>query len=701
MKKLLTLFSLVLTSLAYAQSTVINGPIVDQFSNTWSFGTVTAVFQRAPNSSTRPVWSGGTLITNPPTVSMDSGGNFTMSLPSNTAITPSGSSWVLSVCPNATLQCAVLPVALAGGTVNINPILLGAGVFPTATVPPTQISKVYNINETFPPPLNQGGMLYDTTTQQLLLFTSTGWQPFASVGGIPILTNPLGNQTVTQPLNTVFNFITSGIGAVEINGSPIVSTASNFSVLNTIAGNGVGTIKFPNPFVDQKINNVGYTDPTSGVDLGVQVAALVNALPIISSGTYHFGTIHISQSSSNNGIQTFSTPIGGPSSLLAYVDIECDPGVVLQYTGVGNWISALDPNGVDSSAYPVFTVNGCTLLATAPAAGVVGILFGNIVGARITNDTFFGFSATNDSAVQAENTVFFTEHFDTSGSIFVNNTNAITLFDNCGVTVGCTGSFEHSKLDFYCASSSSILSNCLRLVGGAQVQFDVVALRFNLNGPSGAAAINIDTTSIFQQNLGTITGENDTAGNGAVVISAGGVASLTAMSVMCGGCTTSSNNQNFNTYGGTATATSISINSPLTDSAVFVNGNIEVMNNDLVSSNIFFNGGFKYSTNGPGWFMLSSGTTLTQFFVCPNNTLGPGAAATCVMAWQYDMAGNLTSTGSVKWGGSAVTIASSTLVPQVGTPTAGQVACIKSSGPPVIIGFCTGTVSGTSSCTCN
>jgi hypothetical protein len=223
MKKLLILFSLFVSSLALAQSTVVSGPIIDQFGNTWSFGTVTAVFQRAPNTSTPPVWSGGPLIPNPPTVNTDAGGNFTISLPSTNAITPSGGTWIFSVCPNASLQCAVLATPLLGGTQNLNTLLLGANVFPAATVPPTQISKVYNTNETFTPPLNQGGMLYNTTTQQLLVFTSTGWQPFASVGGLPVITNPLGNQTITQPSGSSFNIITSGSGSSNITG-PLYAT---------------------------------------------------------------------------------------------------------------------------------------------------------------------------------------------------------------------------------------------------------------------------------------------------------------------------------------------------------------------------------------------------------------------------------------------------------------------------------------------
>jgi hypothetical protein len=40
-------------------------------------------------------------------------------------------------------------------------------------------------------------------------------------------------------------------------------------------------------------------------------------------------------------------------------------------------------------------------------------------------------------------------------------------------------------------------------------------------------------------------------------------------------------------------------------------------------------------------------------------------------------------------------------VPTTGTPTAGQAACIKAAGPPVVIGYCSTVVSSSGACTCN
>jgi len=56
--------------------------------------------------------------------------------------------------------------------------------------------------------------------------------------------------------------------------------------------------------------------------------------------------------------------------------------------------------------------------------------------------------------------------------------------------------------------------------------------------------------------------------------------------------------------------------------------------------------------------------------------------------------------GGVTIGGGAA-ISNSDALPQVRTPIAGQAACIKSPGPPVVIGYCSTAISSSGACTCN
>ena len=243
MKKLLPiLFLLLIPSLLLGQTTTVSGPIVDQRGNTWSYATVTAFFSPTPNTPGPFNWSGGSFNLAPPTVTADSGGNFSLVLANNSAIAPSGSGWYFSVCPNATLPCAVVTLGLSGGTVNISTAITNAGTWPPGFVTTTQIAKFYNVNQTQGcPPVNQGGMGYNTTNSIMYVCTNSGFQPFATVGGIPIITNPSGTQSITQPLNTDFNFIVSGNGKVKINGNSInplvpLPTILNQTTFTSLAG---------------------------------------------------------------------------------------------------------------------------------------------------------------------------------------------------------------------------------------------------------------------------------------------------------------------------------------------------------------------------------------------------------------------------------------------------------------------------------
>ncbi len=280
-----------------------------------------------------------------------------------------------------------------------------------------------------------------------------------------------------------------------------------------------------------------------GSDIGAQVNAAIAELPTIQVHTansdnvaYPYGTIEIP---ATNSIQKFATQIGkGGKLLLALVTIKCDAGAMLQYTGdATDWIYALDPNGINSGTGPTGGVLDCTF--TGPGNGTHILHFGNNQSYRV-RDVFQNMNAPAASAVFVENTNYYTERYDFSGSKFFNNTNAITLSKNCGSNANCTHSFEHGVLHYYCATAYSMVGTCLNLTGGAAAQYEGVDINFNLangNGASGSAAINLDHTSVFQQNVGSIAGENQTGALGYMLHSAGGYAELNNMHTFCARCT--------------------------------------------------------------------------------------------------------------------------------------------------------------------
>ena len=97
----------------------------------------------------------------------------------------------------------------------------------------------------------------------------------------------------------------------------------------------------------------------------------------------------------------------------------------------------------------------------------------------------------------------------------------------------------------------------------------------------------------------------------------------------------------------------------------------------------------------PGWEFQSavgSGTNPDSIFrIFPYSSTGNP---------QLQLLSNTSVSGSLSWGG-GTSIGNSNQVPQVNGPAQGHVACILSSGPPVVIGSCSGAVASNGACACN
>src|SRR5882672_1922507 len=130
MKKTLALLLLFLSAAvcAQAQSTTVSGQVTDTGSQSWNNGTYS--FQFVPNPQFPNIasysWTGGTL---PQTVSgsLNGAGHYSASVPSNSAISPQGSKWILSVCPQATSPCFISAnTTITGGaqTLNVTPFVI-------------------------------------------------------------------------------------------------------------------------------------------------------------------------------------------------------------------------------------------------------------------------------------------------------------------------------------------------------------------------------------------------------------------------------------------------------------------------------------------------------------------------------------------------------------------------------------------------
>jgi hypothetical protein len=103
MKRLLFVFFL-FAGIARGQATTVSGTIVDLGGQAWAQGTYTFTFRVAPsNPASTYYWNGAPLTLAQQTIAghMDNTGSFSVSVPSNTSITPAQSTWDIQVCPLA------------------------------------------------------------------------------------------------------------------------------------------------------------------------------------------------------------------------------------------------------------------------------------------------------------------------------------------------------------------------------------------------------------------------------------------------------------------------------------------------------------------------------------------------------------------------------------------------------------------------
>lgn len=182
-KLTLTLCSLLLAAPLIAQTTTVTAtPVVDTNSQDWNNGTWQVAFVPTPGKS-GPFLYQGVPLTNAQLLqlgSLDASGNFTATVPSSNFITPSGSQWAFTFCPNATSPCGTVTTPITGTSINITAAV-------TAAIPPVNVNaplvpRAYSDAEVSAPPPGQGGLYYNVTFSQPKYWTGVNWNFFAGGG---------------------------------------------------------------------------------------------------------------------------------------------------------------------------------------------------------------------------------------------------------------------------------------------------------------------------------------------------------------------------------------------------------------------------------------------------------------------------------------------------------------------------------------
>ncbi len=186
-KKLLLLL-LLIPMQAVSQQTTTSAQITDTDGFAWASGHIQISFVPSPSwpSPNSYVWSGGNLQQNSLfNATMNSSGAFSISIPDNTTITPSGSQWQFTICPLATTGCVSWTQAVSGATANLTTALSAVAVGPR--FPVTVTGYGYGTIEVFPNP-KPGAIFFDTSvaTNAPFIWTGMAWAMGA------IITIPVG-----------------------------------------------------------------------------------------------------------------------------------------------------------------------------------------------------------------------------------------------------------------------------------------------------------------------------------------------------------------------------------------------------------------------------------------------------------------------------------------------------------------------------
>jgi hypothetical protein len=236
-----------------AQSTVATATVVDPSSQIWANGSITYMFQGNGSFGGTYQWQGANLpaiYITPQTIKLNSSAVGTFTVPDSSAISPAGSKWSITVCPNASAPCITMASPITGTTEDISSLINSNITTPQITI--GNMPLVYNFNEV-QTSFNQGGIVYNTILNGPYYFNGTAWLPFSggaitlttagtsgsatligNILNIPVytaasggylLTAPPGSQTVTTPSN-------STLGLLNTYASDVMSDTNEAYTLN-------------------------------------------------------------------------------------------------------------------------------------------------------------------------------------------------------------------------------------------------------------------------------------------------------------------------------------------------------------------------------------------------------------------------------------------------------------------------------------
>jgi hypothetical protein len=407
---------------AHAQSTTVSGTITDAGSLAWANGPFKFVFQPNPQFPTGPyTWSGGALTT-VITGTLDGSGHYSVSIPSNSAITPAGSTWILQITPDASSQSFSTPrTTITGGTQTLSPT--PPAILISWALPPGPAISAYADGE-IGGPLPKGAEYFNTTSLKTRVWNGSTWanQGAGAAGTCP--TGAAGNIQYTDGTNcassNALNY-NSGTGAILFNTTGTQTYLGSSVNFAAAAGNNIVSVDGVNGIQILADDTVATTVEIGSNHGSVQFAALnINS----SGGEVDFGGTAVGAgvlglNGSTSGKCTLTSDATGTS-------VASGCGVTIGTpTGGSEGAGTLNATGLFVNGVPVSAGGSC------PNASATQILFTD--GTNCLGDADFTWNSTTHSLLAG-----FTgsSHTLRSGTGFLNFVQVTPSSANLQATVG-------------------------------------------------------------------------------------------------------------------------------------------------------------------------------------------------------------------------------------------------------------------------
>jgi hypothetical protein len=283
MRRLLLVLALLWGLPAFGQNTTVSGTITDSGGQSWNFGSVQFTFRPSDSNPTAQYFFNGAPFDKNTTIptgpgALDAAGSFTgIVVPSNTSITPTGSTWTVKVCPAATTACFSKNLTITGATQNISGSVIPPPVHLDLGNPPPG-AAAYTDSEVFG--AKPGSFYYNITSNSLHMcevtpFPPCTWLSLSGGGSVASFSagnlSPLFTTSVANPTTT-----------------PALSFSLSNAAANTVFGNNTAAPAAPTFF--NLTSFAGLNHNILWVD-GVQFSTLASALAACTTNCWIIDTV--------------------------------------------------------------------------------------------------------------------------------------------------------------------------------------------------------------------------------------------------------------------------------------------------------------------------------------------------------------------------------------------------------------------------